>query len=124
MQMNLLITIKMVELRKAEQLFQELQSLGPLGSSLISGTTWDFPKDMCPGASGIKLTSPKAGVGREQARVLEFRLPVQVWPASLSKTMGPDSNQSSPEDKVEQKGGGLHLWNAQRKGKTDTLRKS
>lgn len=43
MQMNLLITIKMVELRKAEQLFQELQRLGPFGSSFISGTTWDFP---------------------------------------------------------------------------------
>ena len=67
MQMNLLITIKMVELRKAEQLFQELQLSGQfavdqsLGCAQLSATPWPAARQgslsITISRSLLKLTS-------------------------------------------------------------------
>ena len=67
MQMNLLITIKTVELRKAEQLFQELQVSGQfvvdqlLGRAQLSVTPWPAARQaslsITISRSLLKLTS-------------------------------------------------------------------
>lgn len=67
MQMNLLITIKMVELRKAEQLFQELHVQGQFGSSLIPDAAWDSPTEHLPRGQRDKLNFSKGKAGKRMA---------------------------------------------------------
>lgn len=92
MQMNLLITIKMVEWGTAEQLFREPRVQGQSGSRGISRAAWDFPEDICPGAKGTEWTVPKyhktEGWLGESRRKPGSGPTVQAWPFASSRPQG------------------------------------